>query len=153
MVDHNEIAKKSWGDIQPPALLPVGCWSLTCRAAKLMPPKKEGGKLQVLFMFEATEPMSDVSDEALAQLGDNWEERVENIAHRPWFESASDMQKVRKLLVKLGVTNVDELSIEQSLKAAVNGTVVGYVVQETFTGADGTPGTKNAVSHFMDQAA
>jgi hypothetical protein len=151
--NYDDIAKQNWSDIQPPTLLPLGSWELVCRAAKLVPPKSEEQKWQVLFMFQAVEPMEDVSDDALAQLGEGWEDRVENIAYRTFFSTASDKQKVKKLLVRLGVTNVDELNVETALKAAVNGRAIGYVQQEHFTTKGGEAGVKNAVSHFIDQAA
>src|SRR5512138_197090 len=152
MSDYADILKQSWADIPQPKLLPVGSWELRCTSAKLAPPKQADQKVQVQFSFAPVEPMSDVSDEALQELGtDDYSAATEAIFHRMFFSSPSDKQKVRTLLLRLGVANVDELSVEQSLKAAVNGTAVAYLVQESYQAKSGETGVKNAISHFINK--
>lgn len=142
--DYEKITETCWDDIQPPKLLPTGSWELKVLSMKEQPSKKEGGKTQVLVAVQPIEPMSDVPEDALAELGDDWTKEVENIFMRFWFESAADKQRVRQFLTVLGV-ELKGLSIADSFKAAKDATFIGYINTESYTDGGGNPQVKNAV--------
>jgi hypothetical protein len=146
--NYADILKTSWDEIPVPKLLPQGSFTFKCRDAKFVPPKKEGDRAQVMFVYEAVEAMSDVPEAAMQELGEGWESMVEPIFFKPFFETPTDRARVRKHLILLGV-DLSGYSIEESLKAAKGQSIVGYVVQETYVDKAGQPQTKNAIQTFV----
>lgn len=147
--DYTDIANTSWENIPEPKLLPDGTWRLRLRNASYQPSKDEDKSPTVLFVYNAKEAMSDVSEDELTKLGQNYDVEANRIFTRFYVNDASDWANVRKHLEKHGVK--PEGNIIQSLKIAKNAEVLAYLSQRNFT-ANGEVREENVATSFASIA-
>lgn len=143
---YEDILSRSWNEIPEDKLLPSGGWRLKCRGASHRKGKGEQND-SIMFVYEAIEPMDDVDDGALADLGPDYDYKQNRIFHRFWLESSGDLNTVRRHIEKHGV-DTEELSVGESLKAVRGKTIVGILGQRSFQRKDGTVGEENFIQSF-----
>lgn len=145
---YEEILKGSWDDLPEVKLLPAGSYRWVCRSAKFSPPKSEGSSPNVMFVCNAQEAMDDVSDDALAELGEEYDITANTVFHRIWLERDTDWQKVKQTITAMGV-DLDGKSLEEGLKAMKNVEFIAYTTQQTFTNKKtGVSRTENVLQGF-----
>lgn len=130
--DYQSILNESWNNIQESIVLPVGSWLLRCRNASIQPSKSAEGNPSALFVYEPKEPMADVSEEALKELGADYNFSENRVFFRIWLETGADKDGLRKHLAKHGV-NTEGMTIGESLKAVKGTEIVAYLQQKQIT--------------------
>lgn len=141
--NYSEILDRSWDDIPEPSLLPEGSWLLRGKNATYIP-KKDTLNARVLFFYVPKEPMSDVDQEALDALGDDFDyaEGSDDIVKTFWIEKNAQWKDVKDHLALHGV-EVKGRSQQETLKAFKGTEVVSFLVQKTVN-------TKNGPKTVMD---
>lgn len=150
MADDNSyeaILDKAWDEIPESKVLPTGSWLLKCRNAVYQPAKSADKSPSVLFVYAAKEPMDDVSDEELAELGDGYDVSDNRIFTRFWIETNRDWDSVRNHIKKHGV-EVEGTSIKDSLAAVKGHEVVAVLGTRTYEDATGEMKVDNTTSMF-----
>ena len=143
--DYSAILKRSWAEIPKPKLLPEGSWRLKVRTASFKPPAEEGKNPHVMIVYEPKEPMQDVPEEALDDLGEEYPLHENRIFHRHWLETGADYDRLRELIIQHEVDL--GANLEESLKTLKGGEIVGFVKVRQFVGRNG-PAEENVISAF-----
>lgn len=146
MSDYTDILKTSWDEVPEPKTLPVGSYLLRGSNISFQKAKEEGKNPTVMMVFQPKEAMDDVSQDELQALGANYEVAENSIFHRVYIERKSDWDKVRKILVKMGVPL--EGSLEESFKHFRGAEVIGYLDVNNYTDKDGNAKTQNVIKEF-----
>lgn len=142
-----EILNRSWGEIPEPKTLPGGSWLLKTRNASYVP-AKDDNNAKALFFYVPREPMNDVSESELADLGADYDYSANQVVFTIWLEGPRDWDNLRKHLEKSGV-DVSKGTVLDSLKAAKGTEIVGYLGSRTFTNRAGEVQVENTVSNFI----
>lgn len=145
---YEDILNQSWDDIPEIKPLPVGSYLLRGRNASYKPGKGDTSAY-FMFVYSVKEPMSDVNDEELAELGNNYDVTENRIFHRIWVETGADMDAVRRHLVKHGV-NTDGKSLGDSLKDFKGREIVAYLDTRTYENAAGEVVVTNDAANFAE---
>lgn len=143
MVDYEAILNKSWGDIPKDQVLPSGSWLLRGRNATFQPPKEDGQSGRFLFVYSVKEALSDVSDGALAALGD-YDVTSKQIFFTMFVERPRDWDALRSHLAKhSGISVTNGASIADTLNQFKGSEVVSYLDTKTFQTKGGDTVTDN----------
>lgn len=127
MSDYAEIADLSWDNIQEPKPLPSGTYLLKLKNVVFQPAKEEGRSPVVMFVHSAKEPMSDVSSEELAALGDGYDISENKLFTRVYIEDGSSWKRVKDILSAHDVEVTG--SIPETFKKAVGAEALGGVTK------------------------
>lgn len=135
--DYADILTQSWDDIPEPRDTPEGSWRLKNKAAKFSPAVEadedngiKGRSAMVNFVDEPIEPMDDVDAAALEAAGDyDWAQNAS--FYQMWLKDTKDWAKLRAHLALRGV-DVTGSSIQDSLKAVKNTTVIAVMKERTY---------------------
>ena len=146
-----DILNQAWDEIPEPVVLPVGSWLLKGLNASYRPPKDEGKNPHILFVYEVKEPLNDVSDAELAELGDNYDFASNRVFYRMWIENANDFNSIKRHLAKHGV-DTEGKTVGDSLKGFSGTEVVAYLTQRQFTTAAGDVVEENSATEFATAA-
>jgi hypothetical protein len=141
--NYNDLMKTAWKDIPVAQVLPNGTWKLRCKSASYKPAREEGKADTVLIVYEAIEPMEDVSEDALAELGADYDYTMKPIFHRVWIKESQDMDRFRTLLAKHAIDTNDYENGIEAMKALKGTEVKGYLTQSTYKDK-----TENTISSF-----
>ena len=148
MSDYADIANLSWDNIQEPKLLPRGSYLLRLRNVSYQEPKDSGQNGVVMFVHVPKEPMNDVSDAELAELGEDYDISENKVFTRVYIEDGTSWRRVRDILANHGF----EVSggVIESLKAASKAKleVIGFLDRQAFTRKDGSAGEANNITEF-----
>ena len=143
--DYSAILKRSWAEIPKPKKLPEGSWRFKVRSATFKAPADEGKNPYVMIVYEPKEAMSDVPEDALEEMGEDYPLHENRVFHRFWLENGADQDRFRDLVllhdVELGA------DLEESLKNLKGAEVVGYTRVREFVGRNG-PDSENVISAF-----
>ncbi len=126
---YEDLMNTVWDNIPTPKVLPAGSWRLRCRNAIAVQPKEEGKSGQIVFFYEAVEPMDDVQQDELQALG-NYDYGMTELSARFFVspkDQQRDMHKVRLHLQKHGVEFGPGMTLQNTLKAARNTDVIAMV--------------------------
>lgn len=144
--DYDDILNRSWEDIPVEKTLPSGDYLLAARNAAYMAPKEEGKSGKVVFFLTPKEPIAgEVDEDALAELGDDYDLGINEVSYTVWIESMRSWGDVRQVLAKFGIEGGN---IRQSLKDVRGRQIVGTVGSRTFTTAAGELKEQNVVTSF-----
>jgi hypothetical protein len=146
--NYEDILETSWDDVPQVKLLPVGSWLLKVRNASFQPPKKEDQSPSVLIVYTAKEPMDDVSDEELAELGEDYDFGENRLFVRFWIETGADKDNLRKHIEKHGI-ETKGMTFAETLKALKGNEVIAYVAQKSFQNAAGVSVVENTATNFQ----
>lgn len=144
--DYAEIANRSWDEIPEVQTLPVGSWLLKARNAVYMPAKGDASP-RILFFYTAKEPMDDVDDVALNQLGDDYDYADNDIVSTFWVERNKDWDAVRSHLAKHGI-DASGKTVPETLKAFKGTEVIAVLGTKTYTTGAGELKEENTASSF-----
>lgn len=146
--DYNDILNTAWDEIPEAKLLPGGTWLLRGKNASFQPPKEEGQNGKVLFFYIPVDPI-EVDQEALQELGEDYDVSENQIVYTIWIEGMRDWAKVRDHLAKHGIDDGSQ-TLADSLKKSFRGTqIVGHVGVRTFTPkGGGETRIENTVDNF-----
>lgn len=144
--EYTEILKKSWDDIPKPMLLPNGSWRIRARNAKYMEAKAVDQNPFALFVYAPTEPLSDVDEDALAEM-DDYDPSQNRVFVRIWLETAADWDALRNHIRKHGI-DTSGRSPEETLKAVKGTEIIAFLDRETFTDGAGEVREQNVASKF-----
>lgn len=147
---YEDLLKGSWGEIPEVKLLPVGTYLLRCRNVSFVAPKTDEGNPAVMFVYEVREAMDDVDQDALDELGSDYNVSENQIFERIWLERGADWDKLRKHILKHGIVEADiaDMSPDASFKLVKGKDVYGLVTQRQFKDKAGASRVENAVSAF-----
>lgn len=134
--NYEDILDRGWDEIPEVKPLPVGSWLLKGRNASYQPAKTADKSPSVLFVYEPKEPMDDVDEAGLADLGKDYEYGNNRIFFRKWIETSADWDQVRNHLTKHGV-DVKGSSIKDTLAAFKGTEVIAYLNHRSFVNAAG----------------
>lgn len=148
--NYEDLLDRSFNEIPKPKTLPNGSWRLQGRNATIIEPKEAGKSRQVMFVYQATEPMDDVSDTELAALGADYDYGLKPVFVRFWLQEGADYDKLRKHLEKHGIdTSRDGISIKEMLKTEFRGTeVAAYLDKRSFVDGVGEEQEENTATQF-----
>lgn len=141
--NYNDLMKTAWKDIPVAQVLPNGTWGLRCKSASFKPAREEGKADVILIVYEAVAPMEDVSEDALAELGEGYDYTMKPIFHRVWVKDQQDMDKFRNLLAKHNIDTNDYENAIEAMKALKGTSVKGFLSQSTYKGV-----TENTIASF-----
>lgn len=142
---YESLLDRSWDEIPEVKALPVGSYRLRGRNASYK--AGDGDKNPFfLFVYEVREPMDDVDEDALADLGPDYDVQENRVFHRIWVETGADMDGVRKHLAKHNVPLGG--TIKDSLKAFKGTEVIAYLDQRVFENSAGETVTENNAKSF-----
>lgn len=151
MTDYQELLKKSWDELPKPKLLPVGSWGLRGRNAAFVEAKEEGKNSKVIFFYQATGPMEDVSETELEALGADYDFAINDLTFTVWVESAADFRKKVEPHLAKHAGWTPGANPQEGLKNFKNSEVVAFVGEKTFT-RDGTTIIDNDLKNFVSPA-
>ena len=146
MSDYADILNTSWDNVPRPLPLPVGSYILKGRNATYQPRKSEDKSDAVLFVYGVKEPMEDVDQDALDELGGNYDLGNNTIFHRIYVETSVDWDRVRSHLKNHGVEPSGTIS--DTLKAFKGAETVAFLNQRSFVNAAGEAKVENTASNF-----
>jgi hypothetical protein len=153
MQQYEEILQTGWSELPDEQYLPDGSFRFEVISAKVLPPRSEDQSAVAMFALEPKEAMSDVSDDAMAALGEEFDLSDHTIFHKIWLKKPSDWHRLQTLIEKCGVDPKKYATKEESLKACKRAQIVGYVVTKVFTDkATGAPRQQNEVQSFAQAA-
>lgn len=144
---YESILDKQWDDVQQSAVLPVGSWLLQGKNAVHQPAKSADGNERILFVYSVKEPMDDVDEDALADLGADYDYNENRVYASFWIETGRDLDAVRNHLIKHGV-DVKGKTIKESLEGFKGTQVVSYLDERSYTNAGGEVVTDNNPTSF-----
>lgn len=149
MSDNNyaAILERSWDDIPPPKLLPVGSWLLKGKNVAMFPPKEDGAAIRIAFFYEAREPMDDVSEAELQALGEDYSYAENDVVKQFFINRNKDWDSVRKHLELHGIETKGQ-SQKETFDAFKGSEVVAYLSTKTFVNGAGQQITDNDPSNF-----
>lgn len=129
---YDALLNRAWSEVAEPTILPGGNWRLTVRNASFVKPKEgsENKTPQILFFLVPTEPVSDVDQDKLDELGENYDYTVCEFSHSIWLRDGGDWADAKDLFRKLGFD--EDVSIQESIKGAKERTVIGYLGSRNF---------------------
>jgi hypothetical protein len=148
MSDYQDILNRSWGEMPESKNLPVGFWLLRAQNA-VFKPGGENMNDRVLFFYTAVEPSDDVDEDAIAELGPDYDYTENDIVHTFWVEKARDWRNVEDHLALHGIDD-KELTVAASLKAVKGTSVMGYLDVRTFEDRAGNMRTENNITAFKE---
>ncbi len=149
-VNYMDILNESWDNIQEVVTLPIGSWLLRTRNASLQPPKSEGGNPSILFVYEPKEPMQDVDQSALDELGSDYNYSENRVFFRVWLETGADKDRLRQHISRHGI-DMTGMTIGESLKAVKGTEVVAYLSQKQVTNkTTGETRLENEPQNFVE---
>lgn len=146
MPDYENILKESWDNIPVPVTLPVGTWRLKGQNATYMPAKSSDQNPICLFVYAPMEPLDDVDEDTLAELGE-YDFSSNRVFQRFWMETGRDWDDVRKHLHKHGIDTTGR-TIEDSLKMFKGTEIFAWLDVRTYTDAAGEEKVDNSPSNF-----
>ena len=145
--NYEDIANLGWDSIPEPKVLPTGSWLLRTKGATYKPSKDEDKSPQVLFIYEAREPMSDVDAAELDALGE-YDPKTGRIYTRFYVETGNDWNNVRMHIEKHGVETKGK-SVPDTLKEVRGKDVIAYLEQRTYiNNTTGAQVTENTAKQF-----
>ena len=145
--DYADILKRSWDDIPVPQLLTTGSWRMKVKNAKYMEPKAADQNPFVLFVYSPMEPLADVDEDAILEMGD-YDPSQNRVFFTIWLETASDWDTLRNHIRKHGIDTTGR-SPEDTLKAIKGTEIIAYLDRETYTPKGGGDTVeKNVPSKF-----
>ncbi len=142
-----DILNRSWDSIPKPKLLPVGSWLLKGKNVAMFAPKEEGQSTRVAFFYEAREPMDDVSETELRELGDDYSYSENDIVKQFFINRNKDWDNVRRHLELHGVSTEGK-SQADTFKEFQGSEAIAYLGTKTFTNAAGQTITDNDPTSF-----
>lgn len=156
MSEYTGLLSTQWDDIPEPKLWPKGTYRL-----KVAGEPKQGkikGKddrewEKLTIVLKHVEPMSDVDDEALAEMGD-YDFSADIMTKEFLLGSKRDLDKVRKHLTNYGFEfddagkETEGRSLPEVLAALKDREVLGYVEPRSYVSRDGEPKETNSVTGF-----
>lgn len=145
-----DILKRQWSDVPKVKVLPTGTYRLKGKNATYQKAKGEGNP-SFLFVYEPKQPMDDVDEAQLAELGANYDLANNRVFVRFWYETSRDLDAIRDHLAKHGI-DVENTSIEDSMKAFKGSEVMAYLDRKTFTDNAGEQKEDNEAKTFAPVA-
>jgi len=128
---YEEMLNESMDDIQEPQLLPTGSYLM--RIAGFNPrPGKDGKKATILVIFSPVKAMEDVDDEALEELGADYDIGISRVSHTVWYGDASERASAKRTFRLFGI-NPEGKTLAEVKELAKDAMVVGNTVHETYT--------------------
>lgn len=125
MTDYTDLLNKSWDEVPKAQILPVGWYVLDGRGGKLVA-GDENRSSKVLFFYGVVEPTDDVDEDALAELGDDYDVSINRLTAQLWFEEQGDIDKVRSWLEAHG-TDMSGTIADTIKEGTKNVRVLGYI--------------------------
>lgn len=155
-MDYADIAERSWEEIPEAKTLPDGQWRVVGGNVSLIKPREEGGSFKVLWNYKAAEPLANVDQEALDDLGTDYDITTNDLTFTQYIERAADWSKVKKhaelhgieLDLKSPIIVDGKLSFAKSFR---NSTVVATLGTRTYE-KDGETHFDNSMSKFLPVA-
>jgi len=145
---YEDILTSSWDDIPVPQLLPGGSWELKALGATFKKAQSDDKSDQVNFTYEPTDPLSDVSDAALEELGADYDYANNKLFAQFFVANPSDWDRVRKHIIKHGV-DLTGLTLEEGLKAVRGKRINGHVSTRQYVDKNEESVTVNQVKDFV----
>jgi len=146
--DYEDIANRSWDDIPEPHTLPIGTWRLKAANASYAKAKSGDQNDRIMFFYRAVEPLGDVAEEALDDLGDNFDVTGEKILFQVWMEGSRDWDTVRRHL-RMHEIDPSGRKVAETLKAFGGQEVFAYLGERSYTTKGGENRTENTMTNFQ----
>lgn len=147
MADYADILSRGWDEIPEVRALPCGSWLLRGKNASYQPPKSESGSPSVLFVHAPVEPMENVDDAELNDLGKDYDYATNKVFSRFWIETGADWDVVRRFLKAHGI-DLTGKSIEDGLKAFKGAEVIANLDKRTYENSAGELVEENTAKNF-----
>lgn len=148
--NYADIANLTWDALPEGKLLPIGSWRLKGKAMKLMEAKEEGKNPFILYIYKATEPMDDVDEASLAELGEDYDYGLKPVFVRQFIEDASSWKQVKDRLALHNVVPQEGESIPDTMKRFRGSEVIAYLDQREYTNNAGILVQENVASNFTN---
>ncbi len=147
--DYAALADVVYSELPDEKLLPDGTWLMAGRNAAYMPPKEES-KARLTFFYNAKEPMDDVDEGELAELGDDYDYTENDATYVIFIEGAKTWKKkVYPFLALHGIVPEDENeNIKDTLKRFKGAEVYATLGQREYEDRDGQTQKQQTMSHF-----
>lgn len=148
---YEDILNRSVEDLPEAKFLPSGSWVLKAsNGAKFTPPKSEDDVPVVLFVYEPIEPMDDVDDDAIEELGEDYDLANNPLFFRIRIQRESDWKRVIDH-VKLHGVDPEGLTVKEAMAAVKGARIIGAVTLRSYTDkATQTLKTVNDVAQFAE---
>ncbi len=148
--NYEDLANRSFEEIPKEQLLPGGSWLLKGITAKILAPKDDDGKPQLLMVYQPLEPMDDVDADELAALnnGSEYDLSMNKIYVKFWLETGNDYHNAREHFAKHGV--VDGTNLNELIKGFRGSQVAAQLGRRTFTTSAGETKTEQTASSFTE---
>lgn len=129
---YEDILNRSVDELPEPKLLPAGSWVLKATGgARYVAARDENSKAQVRFFYEPVEPLSDVDDDQLEELGADYDYGNNILSFSVWIERETDWRKVVDHVKKHGV-DTEGLTVKEAMAAVKSARIVGAVTQRQY---------------------
>lgn len=143
--NYTDIAK-TWGNVPKEQILPDGSYKLRFLKASYIEAKQEDKSDRVNFSIQPREPLDDVPQDALDDLGEDYDVTQNRIYMSFFLERGADYARVADVLHKLGIDTPETEDIKDTLKRVNKQEANGFVTSRTYTRNDGSPQTENSVT-------
>lgn len=144
--EYAEILDRSWDEIPAVQNLPVGTWRLRGRNMTFRAGEGDNSD-QYIMVYVPKEPLDDVDEAALEELGADYDVENNRIFYRVWVETSADLDKLRDHLAKHGIETKGK-TIRQTMEAFKGTEVFAYLDLRTYTNKSGEVVSTNDPSSF-----
>ncbi len=148
-LDYESILDRSWDDLPTSKTLPVGFWRLRAENAVFMKSRDEDKSDAVLFVYSPKEPHDDVDEDALLELGPEYDYTQNRIFAKFWVETGKDWDQVRTHLIKHGC-DLTGRNVRETLKEDFKGREINaYLDVKTYQDSVGEDVFDNDPKNFQ----
>jgi hypothetical protein len=151
---YEDILNMTWEDVPEAVTLPVGPYRVKGKFLSYRAAADEGQNDRFSLSFVVQGPLEGVDEDALAQLGEDYDFAANQVEKTVWIENRASWGEVAKTLRTVGVEPSGSIfeqdgKVSKALQRAFRGVEVGAHLGERTYEKDGEMRTTNTLSKFI----
>lgn len=151
---YEDIMNMTWEDIPEAVTLPVGPYKVKGKFLSYRAAQDEGQNDRFSLTFSVEAPLDGVDEDALAQLGDDYDFSVNQVEKTLWIDSRASWAEVARTLRTVGIEPAGAIfeqdgKVSKQLQRAFRGVEIGAHIGERTYEKDGEMRTTNTLSKFI----
>ncbi len=151
---YEDILNMSWEDVPEAVTLPVGPYRLKGKFLSYRAAQDEGQNDRFSLSFNVTQPLDGVDEDALSQLGEDYDFAANQVEKTIWIESRASWGEVVKAFKTMGIEPSGPIfeqdgKVSKALQRQFRGVEIGGHLGERTYEKDGEMRTTNTLQKFV----